>query len=753
MRQMCKRLMVLFGALMCGTACRAQCEPSGTWISGGDVSGVDGEIRASMLWDRDGPGPEPELWVVGGEFEVAGGVPAKNVAAWDGKEWHAFGAGPNRGVWSLAVFEGQLIAGSRYQMEGGVETDAVSAWDGSEWRPMGEGFSSSFGLVIVSSLIVVDDVLIAAGNFTRSGASTVRGIARWDGNGWIEMGEGFTLRAGTASVRGTMVFDGELLVGGSLDRSGSVSLRHLARWDGNSWQPFGSDLPDGSGLSTLGSFRGQLVVGGGDLLARWDGSAWRYFGDSLEYPGFGSITVQSLCELDGSLIVGGFFTTVNGLPSRGLARWDGSWMHRMGVGTDGYVNTLASRDGTLLVGGQFRLIDSDVPARHAAAWDGSEWSTVGSGTSDRVLTAAMHDGDLVVGGDFLSMGGAAANRIARFRNGEWEALGSGFNNVVNAVCEFRGELIAAGGFTQSGGFNVNTIARWNNGWQQLGALVPPGGEVRALLVHNNELYAAGGFDWHGYSALNIARWDGTRWRAMNGLVGVHSLAVYNGEVVAGLSTSGVRAWNGSAWRTLGSDFSMPSTSPTVHMLTVFQGELVAGGVFSRAGGTPASGIASWNGSAWRALGAGVGYPDSSYGRTYAMAVVQDLLVVGGDFVLAGGAPANRVASWNGTEWRALDSGVNRPVRAMLNTAGGVVTGGEFTLAGGEASAYLATWAPPVPFCAADVDCSGSVNSQDFFAFVLAFFDDAPPEWADFNADGAVNSLDFFEYLTAFFGEC
>jgi hypothetical protein len=123
----------------------------------------------------------------------------------------------------------------------------------------------------------------------------------------------------------------------------------------------------------------------------------------------------------------------------------------------------------------------------------------------------------------------------------------------------------------------------------------------------------------------------------------------------------------------------------VTTLTVYDGELIAGGGFSSAGGVPANNVASWNGSNWSALGSGI---NSS---VISLAVYDNQLIAGGGFSSAGGAPAAGAASWNGSSWSPLGSGTNNWVQALAVYDNKLFAAGDFTIAGEKVSAYLAAW--------------------------------------------------------------
>ena len=55
---------------------------------------------------------------VGGGFTTAGGVPASNIAKWDGATWSALGSGTDRQVQAVAVVGTNLYAGGFFTTAG-----------------------------------------------------------------------------------------------------------------------------------------------------------------------------------------------------------------------------------------------------------------------------------------------------------------------------------------------------------------------------------------------------------------------------------------------------------------------------------------------------------------------------------------------------------------------------------------------------------------------------------------------------------
>ena len=84
------------------------------------------------------------------------------------------------------------------------------------------------------------------------------------------------------------------------------------------------------------------------------------------------------------------------------------------------------------------------------------------------------------------------------------------------------------------------------------------------------------------------------------------------------------------------DMSVPTVgmNSDVVTLTIYNGDLVAGGAFTNAGGIDANHIARWDGITWQPFGSGIN------GVVYSLTVYDGELIAGGAFKIANGAPAD-----------------------------------------------------------------------------------------------------------------
>jgi hypothetical protein len=616
--------------------------------------------------------------------------------------WDPDGNGPQKEL---------LIAGGYLIIAGEEFVNNVAAWDGNSWQSLGSGMGGAYPYVF--ALTIYNGELIAGGDFATAGGISANHIARWDGSSWQPLGSGVN-----SNVWALTVYNGELIAGGDFTTDGGVSANRIARWDGNSWHPLDSGINGRVGALTV--YNGELIAGGSFTtggggpaknIARWDGSLWHPLGSGVNN------AVWALTVYNGELIAGGWFTTAGGVTANKIARWDGSSWLPLNSGMNGSVGALTVYNGELIAGGGFTNAGG-VDANYIARWDGSTWKTLGVGMSGGlvlnetfVYTLISYNGELVAGGYFDKAGGVPVNNIARWNGSSWKPFERGMNSNVYGLTVYNDELIAGGDFTIAGGVSANKIARWDgSSWQSLGSGMSGGrwSMVFVLTVYNGELIAGGNFTTAGgVAASNIARWDGSSWHPLgSGMTGgedytyVYALTVYNGELIAGgwfttagnVNSQGIARWDGSSWHQLCGGMNYP-----VWALTVYNGELIVGGGFTTVGGISANNIACWDSSSWQPLGSGM--DGGNFSGVYALTVYNGELITGGWFTTAGGDDANSIASWDGNSWHPLGSGIGvwewdpHMVLALMVYEDELIAGGDFTTAGGRVSAYWARWGP------------------------------------------------------------
>ena len=191
-------------------------------------------------------------------------------------------------------------------------------------------------------------------------------------------------------------------------------------------------------------------------------------------------------QTDGRIMVGGLFTTVNGVSRNYLARlnYDGSidTSFITGSGADNPVYALAEKfvGGTnrirkVIVGGSFASING-VP-RGGIAQLNNDGTVDGAfnliGANGTVFSMAVYStndvingGKIVIGGDFTTVNGSARAHIARLNadgtlDGTFDP-GTGPNDSVRAIAiQVDGHVVIGGLFTNVAGVLLNHIARLN----------------------------------------------------------------------------------------------------------------------------------------------------------------------------------------------------------------------------------------------------------------------------------------------------
>lgn len=234
---------------------------------------------------------------------------------------------------------------------------------------------------------------------------------------------------------------------------------------------------------------------------------------------------------------------------------------------------------------------------------------------------------------------------------------------------------------------------YGQSWHNLTTGITGDFGVLTEATYNGELYMGGWFyEAGGVTANNMARWTGLDWDSVgSGLTGgennVDAMCVYNGKLYVGgaffaadgLSATNIASWDGTHWDTVGAGLlHCGSGAGWADAMCVYNGKLYVAGSFCTAGYVAANNIASWDGTKWDSLSSGIN------GTVYALAVYNGDLYAGGQFTVAGSQSVSNIAYWDGSVWNAVASGPSSAVLALTSYKGSLYVGGEF-------SSYIKSW--------------------------------------------------------------
>lgn len=425
------------------------------------------------------------------------------------------------------------------------------------------------------------------------------------------------------------------------------------------------------------------------------------------------------------------------LPSPSSAQTDPDdiyWDRRFpAIGVNGTVNAVARLGNDVFLGGNFSEAGG-ISALNVARWNSStyRWSALGSGIRGQILAVAAIGQYVYVGGVFDRAGGVEARNIARFdlQSGQWSAImdGSinGLDGAVRVLTVNNGALYVGGDFQKSGNLASPCLARFNPGngtWERMVSTIVAFSvadpSVSAVAFNGTDMYIGGQFDRiDGVNGTNVMRKTTTAWEGLgpaggspSGVDGrVHCFAFRTDEIYIGgefkqatqqgtnlFLTSNICYWRPStrSYEPLMPNGTNTNYNPrgTITSMLIWRGFLYASGQFTDAGGELTGGFARYDFSrqrqAFRIVGKGI------EGNAFALADLDDAILLAGDFPRAGGITAAGAALWTDEVYTPLtnvpDNGTNGPVAALVSIGSDLYVGGTFTVAGGRAARNIAGW--------------------------------------------------------------
>jgi len=307
--------------------------------------------------------------------------------------------------------------------------------------------------------------------------------------------------------------DGRIVVGGSFLASpygGQINRYNLARLNADGSIQIGADADANNAVLALAiSTNGSIVLGGAfttangtarNYLARLDSSDWLGSLDSTFNPGPNGVVRCLALQADGAIIVGGDFTMLGGQPRSHIGRLlpDGSLDTTFNPGADGSVMSLAVQpDGKIVVGGAFQTLAAQPRAALGRLnANGSPDLVFNPGPNGAVNAVAIQpDGKILLGGSFTSFGGQPRSAIGRVNaDGSPDlSFNPGADNSVNCLAlQTDGRILVGGIFGMLGGVPINSLGRLNADGTLDFTFNPGASSVNALAILKDGGIVVGG---------------------------------------------------------------------------------------------------------------------------------------------------------------------------------------------------------------------------------------------------------------------
>jgi uncharacterized delta-60 repeat protein len=401
--------------------------------------------------------------LVGGFFTTYSGVTRNRIIRLntDGSIDSSFviGTGFDGAVWSMSLqTDGKILVGGDFSSYSGVSRSRIIRLNTNGSVDTSFVIGTGFNATVTEILPQPNGNILVGGNFSYYNGYASRGIVQINGNQIV-----------TQIIYATnfSCYEPLIEVNTNLDPSFNIGNGFNGSTQSSVIQPDGKIIIVGNFTSYQGITKNNIIRLNED-----------YSIDSsfVIGTGFNSFVQTISLQPDGKILVGGLFSSYNGVSRSAIIRLntDGSidTSFVIGTGFNGYTNNIVLQsDGKILVGGDFSSYSgasrNDIIRLNT---DGSVDTSfvIGTGFNDTVNVIKVQlDGKILVGGNFTSYSGASRNDIIRLNaDGSLDTsfvIGTGFSGfgVKSIELQSDGKILVGGSFTSYSGVSSNYIIRLN----------------------------------------------------------------------------------------------------------------------------------------------------------------------------------------------------------------------------------------------------------------------------------------------------
>lgn len=231
--------------------------------------------------------------LVGGDFYSIGKVRASGLALWDGTYWDSLSVRAFK-FRKPAIVYGFLRANNKLYIHGDFDTiqgqpaTSLATFDGTSFQPV--NFPLPISSAAITCMVEYKGSIYLAGNITTSNSSW-EDIFSFNGSGWSNVGGG--IKGVYSSISSMVVYNDTLYAAGYISKASGNAGNIIMKWDGSNWHDAGwGGLPNFWGIYKMIVYHNKIYAFGdfdqaanmpASKVAVYDGSKWCSFADTVDY--------------------------------------------------------------------------------------------------------------------------------------------------------------------------------------------------------------------------------------------------------------------------------------------------------------------------------------------------------------------------------------------------------------------------------------------------------------------------------------